>query len=146
MTKGFRLLVALFMLVLQGCSQAHTEKLMPGVTESPERVKIKKYTDEEVQALIQRFPFVSTPSYGTESPDDLLERLGIDPATLRVLEHNVGDCYDALVYDLSPSYWLIVDRNACFGTSIWIRMKFESSDSLLGAALALTGATRLCTG
>ena len=96
--------------VLSGCTLGTTEKPSRGL-----------YTDREVETFIERFPRLGSPFDRDPAPEDILQRLEIDIAALKVIDSYIGDCPTLTVYYLSPSYDLVVDENACFGYQVFIR-------------------------
>jgi hypothetical protein len=89
-----------------------------GSTENPSR---SYYSDREVETFIDQFPQLAISINDDPVPKDILQRLEIDIAALKVLESYIGDCPTLTVYYLSPSYDLVVDENACFGYQVFIR-------------------------
>jgi hypothetical protein len=81
------------------------------------------YADREVDAFIELYPALALEYAEERPPEDVLDRLEIDTAGLKVIDRYVGDCLDFVVYELSPSYELVVDDNACFGFRVAIRRK-----------------------
>jgi len=81
------------------------------------------YTDAQVETFLQRYPDLASSPFQNDPPEDVLERLEIDLDRLKVLDFLVGDCPTLTVYDLSPSYELVVDHNPCTGLLIRIRPK-----------------------
>ena len=81
------------------------------------------YTDDQVASFLERYPALASPPFQENPPEDVLERLQIDLTQLTVLDIYIGDCPTLTVYDLSPSYKLVVDHNACYGLLIRIRPK-----------------------
>jgi hypothetical protein len=79
------------------------------------------YTDREVETFIERFPQLGNPINGNPEPEDILQRLEIEINALQVIDIYIGDCPTLTVYELSPSYELVVDENACFGYQVHIR-------------------------
>jgi hypothetical protein len=124
--KRFIPFIVLTVLALQACSRVPAKPTPFRVTEAPEQLTRDRYTDEEIELWIQQFPFLTTGNYGTSSPENALEQLGIDTDELELVDRWIGDCYDGSAYDLSPSYLLLVDRNACFGLRVWIEAKDDS--------------------
>ena len=84
--------------------------------------RLTPYTDREVEAFIERFPALSEFD-DDRPPEDVLQRLGIDITALKAGARGVGGCICFAVYELSPSYELVVDDNACSGHNVYIRSK-----------------------
>ncbi len=76
--------------------------------------------------MIQQLASLTSGGYGTSLPEDVLAQLGIAVEGLEQVDLRVGDCYCQMKYDLSPGYWLWVDRNVCFGLAVWIEPKDTS--------------------
>jgi hypothetical protein len=119
-------IVAIFILTLNACSVAPAETPSAASIEPIKSQDSVYYTDMDVEALVQQFPFLSSGEYGTPSPEGALEQLGINFDVLDLVDRRVGSCYDEFKYDLSPSYWLLIDRNVCFGVRIRVKMKDSS--------------------
>ena len=96
--------------VLSACTLGATEKPSRGL-----------YTDREVETFIERYPRLAGSYDGDPVPEDVLQRLEIDVAALHVIDSYIGNCPTLTVYELSPSYDLVVDDNACFGYQVSIR-------------------------
>lgn len=77
-------------------------------------------TDQEVQEILTRFPYLGDYTDDTPTPADILLQINVDPTTLELLEQYEGDCLSYKTYQLSPSYTLLVDDNACFGYHVSI--------------------------
>jgi hypothetical protein len=119
-------IIVIFFLTSSACSLALTGTISEGSNEPTKAPSIEDYTDEYVESLIQRYPYLSIGKYGTPSSEGALEKLNINLDALDLMGQRVGDCYNEFIYDLSPSYWLIIDRNACFGLRIWVELKSSS--------------------
>ena len=119
--------VVSIILGLSACSLVPDESTIVDTNETTQEQQIGYYSDEDINLLVQQFPFLTAGEYSTPSPEGALEQLGINLDTLVQVERRVGDCFDQFVYDLSPSYLLVIDRNACFGLRIWVETK-DSSD------------------
>ncbi len=87
------------------------------------------YADEEVLEFIEEYPGLAGFTEGERVPENVLRRLSIDTNALDVLEIYIGGCVDMTVYDLSPGYELVVDRNACSGFGVAIRPKQEDNSA-----------------
>ena len=120
MLKNLFLFSLLCVLTLPSCSPLRAEKMLSETTTSSD---IVLYTDDKIEGLIEIFAFLSTGEYGPPSPENALELLEVDINDLEVLDRWIGDCYDGTAYNLSPSYQLLVDHNACFGLKVWIERK-----------------------
>ncbi len=77
-------------------------------------------TDEAVEAILADHPFLGDYTDLSPTPEDILEQINVDPQALEVLEEHIGDCISITTYQLSPSYVLTVDDNACSGYRVWI--------------------------
>ena len=120
------LLLPIFLLALIACSLVPTATISEGPNEPTQGPAIVGFTDEYVETLIRQYPYLNIDEFGTHLTEDALEQLNIDLDSLDLMGQRVGDCYDEFMYDLSPSYVLIIDRNACFGLRIWIASKSSS--------------------
>ena len=120
-------IVVIFILTLSACSLAPVEATLVESNEPTITLEIMIYTDEEIKSLVEQFPFLITGEYGTPSPEGTLDQLGINFDALDIVDRRIGDCYDEFKYDLSPSYWLMIDRNACFGLRIRVELKDSSA-------------------
>jgi len=126
MPKRLLLIAGSFVLALPACSSAPAETTPPEANQTMKAPEIAFYSDINVELLVQQFPFLSIGEYGTPSPEGALDQLGINLDALVLVDRRVGDCYDEFKYDLSPSYWLLIDRNACFGLRVRVELKDSS--------------------
>lgn len=114
--------LSLFLLVVCGSCSVLQTVLAP---DEPTR-QAYQFTDEQAQAFARRLESLSTDD-GTiqrgASAEALLREIGLDPTGLLVVERHIGDCIDITVYDLSASYELLVDNNACSGLRLAITSK-----------------------
>ena len=81
------------------------------------------YTDQEVKAFIDRFEALASGIDGVQAPENILKLLDIDTTALNEVDLYLGGCINAVVYDFSPSYELVVDDNDCFGFDAFFRKK-----------------------
>lgn len=81
------------------------------------------FTDEEAKAISTRLPSVDTQSQQRIPLESLLRDAGINIARLRVVDRYIGNCLNTVTYELSKSYVLIIDDNACFGTRVFVANK-----------------------
>lgn len=89
-----------------------------GATEQPSR---GLYTDQEVETFIEKFPGLANALNGDPVPRNVLERLAIDIAALQIIDITIGGCITLTEYELSSSYDLLVDDNACSGYQVLIK-------------------------
>jgi hypothetical protein len=82
-------------------------------------------TDQEVEEILASFPYLSDYTDDTPTPEDILQQLKVNTAALELLEQVEGDCISFKTYQLSPSYILLVDDNACLGYRVSI---FKNTD------------------
>jgi hypothetical protein len=94
---------------LVGCASGVEKPAAPGLL-----------TDQEVEAILTSFPYLGEQIPEKPTPKDILQQLKVDTAALKVLEQYEGDCLSFTTYQLSPSYVLLVDENACFGYRVSI--------------------------
>lgn len=80
-------------------------------------------TDEEAQAISNRLPPLDTQLQKHIPLPTLLQDAGINTARLRVIDRYIGNCLDTVTYELSKSYVLIIDDNACFGARVIVTNK-----------------------
>jgi len=78
-------------------------------------------TDEEAQAISNRLPPLDLQKHIPLAT--LLQEAGINTARLRVIDRYIGNCLDTVTYQLSKSYVLIIDDNACFGARVVVANK-----------------------
>jgi hypothetical protein len=117
MLKNLILFAALILLALPACSAGRTMELTPAVA---------GYSDTDAERLMIRLESLSTAESSSPFTEDVLEQFGVDIEQLEAVDRWIGDCLDVTAYDLSPSYRLMVDRNACFGLRVWIESKDAS--------------------
>ncbi len=79
--------------------------------------------DEEAKAISNRLPGLDTQSQQRIPLESLLRDAGINVARLRVVDRYIGNCLNTVTYELSKSYVLIIDDNACFGTRVFVANK-----------------------
>ncbi len=103
------LFFALACALIAGCA--------PVVEEPPIQILL---TDQEVQEILTRFPHLGDYTDDTPTPEDILLQINVDTTTLKLLEQYEGDCLSYQTYQLSPSYTLLVDDNACSGYHVSI--------------------------
>jgi len=108
----------LALLLLSGCGATLTKETPP----APKATMSFPYSDQQALVLARRLRILPTPTKATPSTS-VLEQIGINVQNLTVLTRDVGNCTDLTVYDLSPSYELKVDNNACFGVSVNVEKK-----------------------
>jgi len=118
--------IALAFMALQACAPTSTEEIGIVETSTEEQAEFARYTDAHVELMIQQLASLTSDGYSTPLPEDVLAQLGIAVEGLDQADLRVGDCYCQTKYDLSPSYWLWVDRNLCFGLAVWIEPKDTS--------------------
>jgi hypothetical protein len=80
-----------------------------------------QYTDSEAKFLAQFLTIVSPAGPFYAKP--LLEALTIITPRLKIIGRQIGNCYDMAIYDLSHSYILFVDNNACYTPRVSIERK-----------------------
>jgi len=80
-------------------------------------------TDEEAEAISNRLPPLDTQLQKHIPLATLLQDAGINTARLRVIDRYIGNCLDTTTYQLSKSYVLITDDNACFGARVIVATK-----------------------
>ena len=100
--------------LLAGCVNAVEKPADPGLL-----------TDQEVEAILASFPYLGEQIPEKPTPLDILQQLKVDATVLRVVDRYEGGCLSFTTYQLSPSYKLLVDENACFGYRVWI---FKNQD------------------
>ena len=126
MMKLFLSCISLVILLLPGCDTYRSGHIDLIQTPAPTLTATEgtfRYTDAQAEAFVQRLTGLrQTPQPGTP-PDPILRKLGIDTSQLTVLTRTVGNCFDVTVYDLSVSYQLVVDDNACFGGKVSIEKR-----------------------
>jgi hypothetical protein len=144
-------LVGLCVLFIQitGCNQTvvptpasiapATSSALPALTDTPyipETPESNPYTDEQAESFLDGLPSVESQIELKDPPimDNykrntlILDALGIDLGRLRKRGLQVGNCIDVYVYELSLSYDLVVDNNACGPGGVSIGKKRQCED------------------
>jgi hypothetical protein len=68
--------------------------------DSTDKTSRSSYTDREVEIFIEQFPQLNISINDDPVPKNILQRLEIDSAALKVLESYIGDCPTLTVYYL----------------------------------------------
>jgi hypothetical protein len=109
--------------MLRGCSP------LPAPTVNATTPSVDYFTDREAELFIWRLVWIGATQPGTDLRALVLDSVGVDILRLRRITGIIGNCISIDYYELSPSYELVVDTNACYEGGVAIVRKGSERSS-----------------
>ena len=126
--KWVALSICVGMMVACSAGAKTSTSAVPSATTTP---SVDYFTDGEAESFGKRLASIGAIHASTDLRTLILDSVGVDILRLRRITGIIGNCISIDYYELSPSYELVVDTNACYEGGVAVVKKGSERSSRL---------------